>query len=681
MLQGYRARMAFKASFALYVLTLSGLGQAAGQVVPADTILRHHIPGEIVVRGQGEPAERRTANTMQRVPLAAIAGADAPAIEGALRRIAGLHLQTNSRGETLAYLRGAGERQMAVFFDGALLNVPWDNRVDLGLVPSDVVGEIIVAKGVPSVLYGTNVLGGALNMISHDLTHPGRYTHFTAGGGSMGVRRASLAHLGRHNRVSYAFSGGVASRDAFAVSRRADLPFGQDETRRRTNTDRESVNLFGRITYGTEEGARFGLSILSVDGKKGVAPEGHVDSRHVPVRYWRYPDWSTSMAIATASLPMQRALFRGTFWGSTFDQTIEQYDGASYSRRQAQQEDEDITVGTRLTLEADAGPGQLGLAVNALTSRHQQTDSDSSPQALDVLQTFRQHVWSTGAEYTLPGVTRLILGASIDGIATPETGNKPPRRAQMDYGLNAGFVYSPADAWTIRAAGGRKVRFPTMRELFGDALGRFLVNEKLRAESSLTSEIAIAMDRARVRAGAIVFYQRTFDTIDQRMVVVKGEDVPRRQRVNLDGSRVTGIELELVSRVVYGLGIEGHLDLEGNLTWMRPRALLPDRQEPLVEKPGILGLATATYRHPGGFSAVFEGVYTGQAHGLAPDNELVPLASSLVLNTRIAMLLLSGRWGVQFYGRLNNVTDEVVLPQLGLPGPGREAVVGIDITF
>lgn len=675
MLRGSPAGMTLKAPIALLVLTLCGLERVDAQVVPADSILRHHIPGEIIVRGQGESAQQRAATTMQRVPLAAIAGADAPAIDGALRRIAGLHLQTNSRGETLAYLRGAGERQMAVYFDGALLNVPWDNRIDLSLVPAEVVGEIMVSKGVPSVLYGTNVLGGALNMTSNDLSHPGRYTHMVASAGSMGSRRANLAHLGRRRKLSYALSGGVASRNAFAVSRSADLPYSQDDTRERTNTDRESFNLFGRITYGTEEGSRFGLSFLRVDGKKGVAPEGHVDPREAPVRFWRYPDWTTSMAIATARIPLRGAQFRGTFWGSTFDQRIVQYEGAGYASRKAQQEDEDNTLGTRLALEADAGPGQLSLAVNALTSRHRQIDADFGPASNAVMQTFRQHVWSSGVEYSFPGVARMVLGASLDGIATPETGNKSPRSAQVNYGLNAGFVYVPSQAWTIRAVGGRKVRFPTMRELFGDALGRFLVNENLRAESSVTSEVAVALDRDRFRTAAVVFYQRTYDTIDQRMVEVKGEDVPRRQRVNLDGSRVTGIELDVASRVVHGL------DMEGNLTWMRPRAQLPGRQQPLVERPAILGLVSMTYRHASGFSAVLEGVYTGQAHGLAPDNDLVPLASSLVFSTRVAMLMLSGRRGIQLYGRLNNVTDEVVLPQLGLPGPGREAIFGIDITF
>ncbi len=657
------------------LLPLASLQSVLAQATPDDSIRHHHTLGEIVVGARGESAERRAVNTLQRVPLSAIAGSDSPAIDGVLRRIAGAHTQTNSRGETLVYIRSAGERQVSVYFDGALLNVPWDNRVDLGLVPTEVVGEIMVAKGVPSVLYGTNVLGGALNMTSHELSHPGKFTQVSAGGGSPGALQGSFSHLGRGPRLSYAFSGGYSHRNALAVPRDADLPHGQFDRSKRTNTDRESVSLFGRATYGTENGARIGLSFLRLDGKKGVAPEGHLDPRMAPVRYWRYPDWSTAMAIASASVPMGATLFRGTLWGSTFDQSILQYESASYARDQAQQDDEDHTFGTRMTLQTEAGSGEFSMALNALTSRHLQTDIAIGTEVSSLRRSFRQHVWSTGIEYAFPGAARMVLGASIDGIATPETGDKPARGAQVDYGLTAGFMYSLSDPWTVRAAAGRKVRFPTMRELFGEALGRFLVNDRLRAESSIISELAVTWEQDGFGGGLTAFLQRTYDTIDQRMVSVKGEDVPRRQRVNLDGSRVAGIEVTMASRLVHGMAFDG------NLTWMRPRAFNGGLREPLVEKPALLGLGALRYNHASGFSAAMEAVYTGKAHGLAPANELVPLACSFVVNARLTMLMLPGRWGIQLIARINNITDDVVLPQLGLPGPGREVAAGLEISF
>ena len=61
--------------------------------------------------------------------------------------IPGGFIQTNSRGESLLYLRGAGERSIALFFHGMYFNIPWDNRVDLSLIPTDIIGNLRISSG------------------------------------------------------------------------------------------------------------------------------------------------------------------------------------------------------------------------------------------------------------------------------------------------------------------------------------------------------------------------------------------------------------------------------------------------------------------------------------------------------------------------------------------------------
>ena len=52
------------------------------------------------------------------------------------------------------------------------MNAPWDNRLDMSMVPAGAIGSITVSKGAPSVLYGANTLGGTINMVSLDQTTP-----------------------------------------------------------------------------------------------------------------------------------------------------------------------------------------------------------------------------------------------------------------------------------------------------------------------------------------------------------------------------------------------------------------------------------------------------------------------------------------------------------------------------
>lgn len=636
-----------------------------------DSLLSYEL-GEIVVEG-GDRQRTPSTATMHRIALADLARVNAASIDRVLLLIPAAHVQTNSRGETLVYVRNAGERQVAVFFDGALLNVPWDNRVDLSLIPAPVIGSINVAKGVPSVLYGTNVLGGALNLTTRSLNSPGTYSQATGLLGTPGAVQAQLTHLGRTERMNYAFSAGYAENDGLPIPNQADLPFSQRNGDLRTNTDQRLFNLFAQAGYPFS-GGQWGLALLHLDGEKGVAPEGHLDPDQSTVRYWRYPDWRTSMAILNGqvSLGPRGGLIRTALWATRFHQTIAQFRSVDYDALGEEQENDDDTFGARLTILQPTGPGELRLALNALTARHRQHnepfEDDGTPaQTAEPTLSFRQHIWSVGAEYTwLLNNERLelMLGTSLDGIATPATGDKPKRDPQIDVGVTSGLHYTVDDAWTLRAAAGRKVRFPTMRELFGEALGRFLVNPDLTAESSLLAEVGLRLAKTDFSGEIVAFLNRTFDAIDQRSVQVPGEDRPRRQRVNLDGSRVAGVEVGGAARPARGWSAAGHL------TWMHGRAFEDGTTLRLVEKPEWVGTLTLTYNHPGGLSALCQGVLNGGAYGLGEDNALQPLSTSLVLNARVGYLFLQGPFATEVYARVNNATDTVTLPQLGLPGPG-----------
>lgn len=109
--------------------------------ITADTLQEYNLAEIVVLSGEDQIT---SPTTVQRVRLAALARQDARSSAEFARLIPAAHVQTNSRGETLVHLRNAGERQVAFYFDGALLNVPWDHRADLGLVPASVVGGMTI---------------------------------------------------------------------------------------------------------------------------------------------------------------------------------------------------------------------------------------------------------------------------------------------------------------------------------------------------------------------------------------------------------------------------------------------------------------------------------------------------------------------------------------------------------
>ncbi len=641
--------------------------------------------GEIVVLAAAE-ATVIPAYTEGRIDLARIVRRDAAVVADFARLIPAAHIQTNSRGETLVYLRNAGERQVAVFFDGALLNIPWDNRVDLSLVPATVVGGMTVAKGVPPIEYGTNVLGGAVNLISRFAQGPWSETEIVSRYGTQDRQALSVthrAHLGNFN-VTGAFS--YTAVDGIPVPDNAGLRFSQPRGQLRTNTDSRIANVFAKAAYDFGSGTSAGLAVIHVDASKGIAPEGHLDPATSRVRFWRYPDWRNSMVIVNGQGLVGSTIWKGAAWANVFGQTIESYGSATYDAIESTQEDDDLTFGTRFTVAREFGPGTIKVAFNALTSNHDQHDVELNdvgipePGVVFPRLEYQQQLLSTGLEYAFTAATdwSVTLGAAFDAMFTPKTGDKPAQDPFTDYSLTAGIARRFDTGWFVRAAAGRKTRFPTMRELFGVALNRFVINPDLIAESSTLVEVALGFEGEKVSGEIVPFGTFTSNTIDQRNVLLQGETRTRRQRINTVGSRVLGVEWVGTARPA------DHLTFQAHLTLMSIVRLQDDATEPsrLSEKPNAIGRASVVYHRLSGFSFDVETVYTGRAYSLNDQDQFAALSPSMLLNIRVSQEFDVGpSSAIEFFARANNVTDEALVPQLGLPEAGRQVQGGMKVSF
>ena len=75
-------------------------------------------------------------------------------------------------------------------------------------------------------------------------------------------------------------------------------------------------------------------------------------------------------------------------------------------------------------------------------------------------------------------------------------------------------------------------------------------------------------------------------------------------------------------------------------------------------------------------------LYTGHAWALGPDGTQVTLPTSWRLNTRLAAQRYFNRSGVfgQLFAGVNNLTDALNVPQLGLPDAGRTWRIGLSLS-
>lgn len=126
------------------------LDEDAGQY--ADIVVTAKVTGDRVVPPQ---VELTGDELLARQPVS---------VADALRGLSGVSVKTNSRGETIARVRGAEERQTAVFFEGSPFSVPWDGRMDLAILPAALIGNVIVTKGAVPIEYGANAVAGVVDL-------------------------------------------------------------------------------------------------------------------------------------------------------------------------------------------------------------------------------------------------------------------------------------------------------------------------------------------------------------------------------------------------------------------------------------------------------------------------------------------------------------------------------------
>lgn len=624
---------------------------------------------QIRITGQ-HTARAAPAESFDALPQARMQRSDARSAAELLLRAPGALVQTNSRGQTLVYLRNAGERQVSIFFDGAPLEIPWDHRFDLGLMPAAAIGRIEVARGPLSNRYGPNVSGGAvfLEPLSPP-DHPA--ARLGAEGGAAGqLRIEGAVGAAPSDRTALALA---AERTEWSGEPLADeLPFSQGAGGLRTNTDAQRTSALARAELDLDS-TELSLSVLYGSAALGVAPEGHVDPAEAPVRYWRYPDTELAMAIARAESRGRTWALDAVAWVQAFDQTIESYVSDRYRRLAERQEDADRSLGGRARVAGSIGPHRLSLSASGSWSSHDErrlealdTDAPASEQAR-----FVHGLWSLGADYLLETERlRVRVGGGLDGLEPVETAGFPSAGGIRGWNASAGAQLALGPKLSLRAAAGSRARLPTPRELYGTALDRFVLNPELGPERVNSLELALAYRDPWIRLELVPFGSWTVDTLDQENVVVGGREA--RRRVNLDGSRALGVELVAELQLTRWLRGAGQLLLTDART-------TDAAERPLTERPAAQVFAELVAGEAEGLELAAEVVARSASFSLTPEG-LRRVPGAALLNVRLAYRMWQTPFGdVETYARLDNVFDAQLEPQLGLPEPGRWLRAGVTL--
>lgn len=592
---------------------------------------------EVVVTAAGTPVE--AANTGAGVTVIdrdAIERSRVSSLAELLRAVPGVDVvQAGSPGQvTSVLLRGADYRQVLVLVDGVRVNDPYFGGFDWAHMPAAGVERVEVVRGPYSALWGTDAVGGVIQVFTRRGAETTR-VNGTLEAGNAGQAGITAGAGGASGPVRWSADASWRDGDGFSPN---------DDYDRRAGSATVELDL-GRGSVGAE--------VRLARGRLGIPYEYYPVDGFPPEGKTPTPDRRAASDELLAAVPLALELGGGFRVDALLSRAEREYsfrdpqDAWGYTSG-----DTDSTRdGARAALRW-AGAGHT--ASFLFDWSRDTVDAESSfGVALDGDETTirgwaLEDVWEVGG-----GVT-VIAGVRRDdhsgfGATTHPRGS---------------LAWHTADGrFRLSVAGGSAFRAPSVGELYYPYSG----NPALEPERSKSGEAGVEWREAN-GAGAMLrlFTERTTDRIDF--------DPATYAFTNIGKSRSEGVELSASAPLGAGLL------LQADATWLdaEKRVVAADGGEswdPLPRRPEWRGSARLGWNR-GPFRAELRGLYVGRR----PDVD--PITLGPIEDPSYVRFDLSAGWklreGIEPYLRVDNLLDREYDEAAGYRAPGRAWVVGLD---
>ncbi|MGV8058807.1 MAG: TonB-dependent receptor plug domain-containing protein [Smithellaceae bacterium] len=235
-------------------LLLPGLGQAAEENKTTAKTDGHPVSMEetVVTASRVEESLRMAADSVTVITEKEIQRKKRQTVVEVLNDVPGVFIPQNGAngGSSYVYMRGTNNAHTVILIDGVRVGDPisTDGKLSISNMPTDNIERIEVVRGNQSVLYGSDAIGGVINII----TKKGKGKPTVAvgfEGGSYQTFKENVAVSGATDRFD--FSASVTRFDTQGVSKADVQPNPEMDYYNNTNI---SAKLNGRITDKTRVG-------------------------------------------------------------------------------------------------------------------------------------------------------------------------------------------------------------------------------------------------------------------------------------------------------------------------------------------------------------------------------------------------------------------------------------------
>ena len=595
-------------------------------------------------------------------------------LAAALRSVAGVTLQQNGGPGTVTSLftRGGESDFTLVLVDGVRANA-FGGGLDLSQVPLEDVDRIEVVRGPQSALYGSDAIGGVIQVITRRGGAPSARAQVETG--SREMRRLSAATSGEVNGLRWqaggqyfqdaGFTGAAANGETVSNDDGNQGEFGASLGWRHASSGSDVQGSFSYLDtdrgspgpYGSDPAHRFsGVNTLSRTATTRTSGGGR----------WVQPWFGASSRVR------QRVEFDAADYDLHFSSAFGPSDGNTHRTHARVQTD----------VAASSAFGFSG-GFEWLGERGGSTFITSGASAVDtpveraVLGIFGESRWNATDRAT---ITAGVRGERIAREALP--GDPLAFQPRPDFpeaivtSVNPKIAasFTIVEGTRIRGAFGTGIRPPDAFEI------AFTDNSGLKPERSKSGEFGVTQTAA---SGAIQFDATAFFNNYTDLIISVGRDfsgVSRWRTDNISNARARGAELSAAWRV------NANLDLRGNYTFLDTEILAVSGSS-IAQTPYSVGdRLLRRPRHAGSIDAAWTRNRASafaqiQLRGETLDAEpAFGPTGGLFENPGHTIVNIGGSWrpvkSVEVFARGLNLFDREYEEVLGYPAPRRTAYVG-----
>jgi vitamin B12 transporter len=420
------------------------------------------------------------------------------------------------------FTRGTSSVQTLLLWNGMPLNDPYFGGANWQFLPTDGVSRVEVVRGPESAVYGSNALGGVVQV----LTQPGKGVSLRLEGGSDDYKRGGLTGGWNVGAVQLDLAGHV---------RRGDGEIRNDAF--------DSEDLLARALWTLAPGVSLGVIGRANDSNTGIPFSGETETPHRQIA-WQEREVGIPFRLDQSDFSLDALVSRVAFDNSYRDPD----DPSGFTHSDTTSE----ALRGRAVGSWQALP-ELKLSFGSEVERLQVTDGSSFGRDLSGV---HQSTWAVFGQ----------AGYS----AGPFHGDLGVRRDDNDvYGgqtsLNVGGVVALGGGFRLHASYGEAFRAPALGELYFPGSG----NPDLQPEIGKSYEVGLERQAGGWRFILTGFLNRQHNLIDFDPVTFR--------EVNISRAKSSGIEGEVgVRRGIWSARLNGsYLDTEDQSTGLallrRPR--------------------------------------------------------------------------------------------------------------